>query len=390
MSLTAPGADAPAPNRPDAEAMLRAKLDADPAQHTPALLLGDLLLGNGRVDEAVALLWLHTDDRDCGDLLREHFIGERLIDDAQRLLVQRGSDASASGLVDQAIANHLRGDLNGAMTCCRLAQSANPDYAPAYNHLGRALFNARRTAAARAELVHAVRVAPDYAEAWHNLAHVLRDGQEFEQAERAYGHALRLRPAYRSALLNLGIVLVAMRRPEEALGSFQQLLAIDTTHAEAWFNLALCEHILLRYDDARRSYERATMLDPRNPRVPLQQGRLSNDLSDADSALKLFRSVLDLNPREAEAWSEIAMVHNLRDQLDDADRAIAAGLAVAPGDAGLRLEQANIARRRGEYDTALSGLRAIDPQALQPHLRTRYQQTLDTLITRLGGTSHGA
>ena len=384
MSLTAPGADAPAPNRPDAEAMLRAKLDADPAQHTPALLLGDLLLGNGRVDEAVALLWLHTDDRDCGDLLREHFIGERLIDDAQRLLVQRGSDASASGLVDQAIANHLRGDLNGAMTCCRLAQSADPDYAPAYNHLGRALFNARRVAAARAELVHAVRIAPDYAEAWHNLAHVLRDGQEFEQAQRAYGHALRLRPAYRSALLNLGIVQVTQGNPNEALGSFQRLLAIDPTHAEACFNLALCQHLLRQHADAQQSFERAIALDPRNPRVYLHYGRLRNELLDTEGALQQFRLALELSPRDPEPWAEIAMVHEQANKLDDAERAIVAGLAIAPGDPGLRLEQAKVARRRSDVDAALAGLRAIDLQALHPRLHQQYYYELGWALDRAG------
>ncbi len=381
-----PDTSLPTPSQPitPAESRLRAKLDADPSQHMSALLLGDLMLGDGRVDEAVELLWSHCGDRACGDMLREYLIGERLNEDAHRLLVQRGSDASASGLVDEAVACHLRGDLNGAMTRCRLAQSADPEYAPAYNHLGRALFNAQRAAAARAELVHAVRISPDYAEAWHNLAHVLRDAQELDQAERAYGHALRLRPAYRSAMLNLGIVLAATGKPNEALENFQRLLAIDPTHAEASFNLALCEHILLRYDEAQRSYERAATLDPRNPRLPLQQGRLCNDRRDTEGALRMFRRALDLNPRDPEAWSEIAMVYDQTDHLDEAERAITAGLAVAPGDAGLRLEVANLARRRGEYDAAMSGLRSIDPQALQPHLRARYQQTMDTLLARQG------
>lgn len=373
---------------PDVESRLRAKLDADPSQHTSALLLGDLLLGDGRAEEAVTLLLQHMDDRACGDMLREYFVGERMNDDAQRLLAQRGVDASASGLVDQAIACHLRSDLNGAMTRCRLAQSADADYAPAYNHLGRALFNARRSAAARAELVHAVRIAPDYAEAWHNLAHVLRDAQELDQAERGYGHALRLRPAYRSALLNLGIVQVTLGKPNEALENFRRLLVIDPMHAEAQFNLALCQHLLRQYDDAQQSYERAIALDPHSPHNHLQFGRLCNELLDTEGALRQFRLALDLNPRDPEPWAEIAIVHEQANHLVDAERAIAAGLAVAPNDGGLRLEQAKIARRRGDVDAALAGLRSIDLQTLQPRLHQQYHYELGWALDRAG--EHGS
>jgi tetratricopeptide (TPR) repeat protein len=371
------------PIRP-AETRLRAQLAADPAQHGAALLLGDLLLGDGRAEEAVALLWSHCEDRACGDLLREYLVGERRDDDARRLFAGRGSDASASGLVDKAVSSHLRGDLEGAVTCCRLAQSADPNYAPAWNHLGRALFNARRATAARAEFVHAVRSAPDYAEAWHNLAHVLRDAQEFEQAERAYGHALRLRPAYRSALLNLGIVLATLGRTTEAVERFRRLLAVDPGHVEGWFNLALCQHLLGEFEDARASYERAIALDPRAVHALLQYGRLLNELRDPEAALQQFRRALDANPRDPEPWAEIAIVHAQTGNLADAERAIAAGFAVAPGDPRLCLEQAHIEQRRGREDTALSILRSIEPETLAPPQRPRHQRLLDLALVRSG------
>jgi tetratricopeptide (TPR) repeat protein len=372
------------PPAASAETQSRAQLQAEPTHHASALALANLLFHDGRVDEAIALLGEHAVDRDCGDLLREYFIGERMNDEAQRLLAQRGTDASASGLVDNAIASHLRGDIEGALSYCRLAITADPAYAPAHNHQGRALFNARRAVPARAALVHAVRIAPNYAEAWHNLAHALRDANEFEQSERAYGHALRLRPAYRSARLNLGIVQIALRRLDDALENFRSLLAIDPTHAEGCFNLAVCEHLLRRYDDARTSYARALVLDPHNPRVSLQLGRLCNELHDVEGALQQFRRALDLNPHDPEAWSEIAMLHDQADHPEEVERAIAAGLAAAPGDASLRLEQANLARRRGDFDAALAGLRAIDPQALHPRLRPRYEKSLELTLARLG------
>jgi len=366
------------------EAQLRDQLQAGPANHVAALALAGLLLRDGLVDEAIALLTEHAVDRDCGDLLREYFLGERMNDDALRLLAQRSKNPSASGLVDQAIANHLRGDLEGALTCCGLAITAHDGYAPAHNHQGRALFNARRPEPARAALIRAVRIAPNYAEAWHNLAHVLRDAQELAQAERAYGHALRLRPAYRSARLNLGIVQMALRRPDDALESFRMLLAIDPNHVDGSYNLAVCEHLLRCYGEARASYARAIALDPGNPRAHLQLGRLCSESLDTEGALQQFRKALDLNPRDPEAWAEIALVHEQAEHFDEAERAIAAGLAVAPTDPSLRLELANIARHHGNFETALSGLRAIDLQTLHPRLHARHQEALDLTLARIG------
>jgi tetratricopeptide (TPR) repeat protein len=370
-----------------AETRLRAQLEADPGQHDLAVLLGDLLLGDGRTDEAVELLWAHCEDRACGDMLREYFVGERRAEEAQRLFARRGNDASASGLVDKAIASHLRGDLESAMTCCRLAQSADANYAPAWNHLGRALFNARRAAAARAEFVHAVRMAPDYAEAWHNLAHVLRDAREYDQAERAYGHALRLRPAYRSALLNLGIVLATMNRTAEAAQRFEQVLAIDANSTEAQFNLALCQHLLGQFDEARGAYERALTLDPRNLRGHLQFGRLLKELDESENAVQQFRRALDIDPRNAEAWAGIAFVHEGANRLDDADRAITAGLAVAPGDASLILAYVAVLIRRGNLQDARVRLDLLVPSTLNPDQQSLHRQLREAIDKRAIGNA---
>jgi tetratricopeptide (TPR) repeat protein len=387
MPNSSPGAAAAAAAAADStdnETLLRAQLADDPAQHTHALALADLLLGDGRVHEAIALLIKHAEDRGCGDRLREYYIGERMNDAAQRLLEQRLSEASASGLVDQALRCHLRGDLEGAVTRCQLAQKADDQYAPARNHLGRALFNMRQPAAAGAAFVHAVRLDPHYAEAWHNLAHTLRDAQDWDQAERSYGHALRLRPAYRSALLNLGIVRAALGKPEQALQSFQAVLALDPANADAYFNSGLCQHLLRQYDDAEYSYQRAIELDPRNPRAHLQLGRLHNERLDTENALKQFRLALDLNSRDAEAWAEIAIVYEQTNRLEDAARAVTAGLLAVPGDPGLQLEHAKLARRNGDANGALRGLRAIDHARLNPRLHQQFQYELGWSLDRAG------
>jgi tetratricopeptide (TPR) repeat protein len=387
MPHSSPGAAHAAADNSDNETLLRTQLADDPTQHVRALALADLLLGDGRVDEAIALLVEHVEDRGCGDRLREYYIGERMNDAAQRLLESRASEASASGLVDQALRCHLRGDIEGAATRCQLAQKADEHYAPARNHLGRALFNMRQPAAAGAAFVHAVRLDPQYAEAWHNLAHTLRDAQDWDQAERSYGHALRLRPAYRSALLNLGIVRAALGKPEQALQSFQAVIALDPNNADAHFNAALCHHLLRHYDDAEYSFQRAIELDPRNPRAHLQLGRLFNERLDTESALKEFRKVLDINPRDPEGWAEIAVVYEQTNQLEDAARAVDAGLAVAPEDPGLQLEQAKLARRNGDADAALRGLRAIDHARLHPRLHQQFQYELGWSLDRAGDHS---
>lgn len=365
---------------PDSETSWRAQLQADASQHEVALAYGTWLLGQGRTAEAVALLREHIGHRGCGDLLREYLVGERRNEEWLRLLEHRGSEASASALVDLAVASHIHGDFESAIRYCDLALTSDHRYAPAHNHRGRALFNAGRAAQARACLIKAVRIAPGYAEAWHNLAHVLRDGRELEPAEHAYGHALRFRPGYFSASLNRGIVRTALGNQAQALEDFLTALAIDPAHAEACLHVALCQHLLGQHAAARESYDQAIALDPRNVRARLQAGRLCIDMSDIEAALGYFREALDIEPRNAEAWNEIAIAYERLTKYDEAERAVMAGLAATPQDPGLRLEQANLARLRGDPATLATLLRGIDPATLLPHLRARHRQLQDYAI----------
>lgn len=362
---------------------LRARLLASPADHALALQLANALLGLGRPAEAVQILTARTRDPGCRERLREYLAGERELALLNRLLAHR-IEGGVVARMDEVLARHLAGNLAEAIRLAREVISAFPQHAPAYNHLGRALFNAGDDRSARQAFETAVRLQPDYAEAHHNLAHVLRAVPDPAGAEAAFRRALALAPAYRSARLNLGTVLFATGQVVEALACFDSLLEFNPDHVDALVNGGLCRQILRESARALAQFERAARLDTTNPLIQRHLGALRNELGDDAGALAAYRRALELDPKDMEIWAEIAQVHEQANRLPDAANAIRQGLAHSPDHPVLNLEAAKLDRREHRVKDALRRLQAIDPERLSPRHRQFLHFELGQCLDRDG------
>lgn len=370
-----------------AEDALRVLLRTHHSRPDATLMLAELKIRQGAPQEAVALLRPMVTDRDCGDRLRDYFVGERMNEAALDIVSNRPHDQGPSGFVDASLQLQLSGELPSAINTAQRAIALAPDDARALNQIGRALFNARQVPQALAALEQATRAAPDSPEAWHNLGHVLRATQQFERSEQAYAKACELAPAYRSGLLNLGITRLARGNNEAALAPLQQLCELAPDNAEAWYNRGLALHALRRLDEARECYEKAAEIEPGNIASHRQLGSLSNELIDTEGALRHFRNALALSPRDPDLLAEVASLLERANRLGEARETLDYGLQHAPRDPGLNLEAAKLDRRSGKADVGLQRLREIDPARLHPRLHASYWFELGTALDRAGDSS---
>ncbi len=367
-----------------AEESLRVLLRGHHSRPGTTLLLAEVLIRQGRPQDAVALLRGGADDRDCGDRLRDYFVGERLNEAALDVVAGRPHDQGPSGWVDASLQSQLSGDLPAAIGACQRALALAPNDARVLNQLGRVLFNARQVPQSLQALEQATQRAPESPEAWHNLGHVLRANNQFERSEQAYERAQQLAPAYRSALLNLGIVRLARGRNEEALAPLERLCELAPEHGEAWFNRGLCLHVLRRLDEARACYLKAIEWEPGNLAAHRHLGGLCNELIDTEGAMKHFRDALALSPRDPDLLSEIASLLERANRLDEARETVDYGLKYAAKDAALNFEAAKLDRRQGKPELGLQRLRGIDPGRLHPRLHAPFWFELGTALDRAG------
>jgi tetratricopeptide (TPR) repeat protein len=344
-----------------------------------------LRLRAGDSEGALAILCEFPADPMCSERAREMLVGERRNAEARRLLEQAPTRAEdPRSLVNAAIDQHLSGYYGGAADICRRALALAPAHAPAHNHLGRALHNLGQVAAAQNEFERAVHADPRYPEAWHNLGHSLRATGQLERSCEALEQALAIAPGYRSARLNLGITRFSLERPEQALPCFEELLQRNRDDVEAMVNAGLCLQQLGQPGKARQRFERALELSPQHQWAHFYLGVLMHEQGDLDAAKKFLQRALQLRGDDADAWAELAGVHEDAGEHEATAGAIGSGLKVAPGHLLLNIEAAKMERRLGDSLGAEARLRRLDPARAPSRVRQRFFHELGRVLDRNG------
>ena len=165
----------------------------------------------GRLQEAEAIYRARL-EADPGDADALHWLGV--------LASQCGQQDLALELIERALARR-KGD---------------PEM---LNNRGNVLNALGRPADAEGAFRRAITMAPGVAEAHYNLGHALKAQGRFEPAAEAYRRAIALNPDFVAALYNLGLAQRALGRTGEAALSFRRCLDLDPAdHSGAKLALA--------------------------------------------------------------------------------------------------------------------------------------------------------
>lgn len=283
LSLVAPLLDRPVPavvalhiaavcalglNRlADAEAWWRRAIDAMPAFEPACDGLGALLVSQGRLPDAEALLRRQLASVTPLRASHHHRFGKVLealgrLDEAeqafgQALLIE---PQSADVLADLGNLLRVLGRQAEAELAYRLAITVRADFVLAHANLGAILVDMQRLPEAEAASRQALMLCPDHPEAHYNLGVALQNLDRLPEAEAAYRDAIRCRPGLPQPHNNLGCVLRAQGRHDEAMAVFADALSLAPDMAEVHYNLGTTFAHAGRHDDAERAYRRALEL----------------------------------------------------------------------------------------------------------------------------------
>ncbi|HEX9465203.1 MAG TPA: tetratricopeptide repeat protein [Alphaproteobacteria bacterium] len=222
---------------PEAEALYRQVLAADPNNADALHLLGVVAHQVGRHDLAV-----------------DH-IGRaiRLQPSVPHYRVNLGNALRALGRLAEAEASY------------RDALKLKPDFADAYGNLGGVLRRLGRLDEAKASYEEALRLTPAFPEAQNNLGNVLKDLGRLDDAEASYREALRQRPNYAEAQNNLGILQAQRRDFAKAAAAFEDAISAKPDFAAAYDGLGFAQLELGDYTAAFASFRSAIRRDPGHP-----------------------------------------------------------------------------------------------------------------------------
>jgi len=143
--------------------------------------------------------------------------------------------------LEQGLALHRGGDLQGASRVYQALLRIQPDNADALHLLGVATEALGDPVGGIGLMEKALSLNPALPAIHLNRANALKRLGRLEEALIGYENALQLKADYPIALTNRGTVMEAMGRFDEALSAYDQALKIDPNYAEAsWNKAALC------------------------------------------------------------------------------------------------------------------------------------------------------
>ncbi len=141
---------------------------------------------------------------------------------------------------DAALGHYFKGLIfqkqknpGAAQAECRLAQAADPRYAPVYNMLGYAELEMKQLDPALEHFLKQVELEPDNANSYDSLGDGWMAKGRLDQAINAYRKALSLDPMFFASMRSLGKALEQSGRRDEAIQHYRHCAQLGVQHGVA-------------------------------------------------------------------------------------------------------------------------------------------------------------
>ncbi len=230
-------------------------IDKHPASATAYLNMGEALLSEERLDEAIRMLKRSAEldpngakvYTNLGDAYRKKGRlkeAEEALSRAVRLEENSPIARNNLGLVyaEQKLYTKARPEFEKAI-------SLKADYAEPHNNLGIIYKMNGDAAQAIREFQKAIAINSLYRDAYHNMAATMeRDGNVGGAIEN-FKRAIELKPGFAPAHNDLGLIYARTGMIPNAIEEFEKTIQLEPGFSQAYYNLALCWH--LKGDGAR-------------------------------------------------------------------------------------------------------------------------------------------
>ncbi len=197
--------------------------------------------------------------------------------------------AQAGNQPDQALADYRR------------ILALDPSLAPAYNNLGRLLFNLGRYSEAVPVLQKGVALAPGMSPAQIMLGAAYLHLDQPEKALVPLQKGVAALPADRFARLTLARTLADLNRPADAVAELQALVHLDPKDQEAWYLLGK-QHLQL----SQQAFAKVEALDPNSPLTHQLDGEIMESMQNTPGAIDAYMQALSADPNNSSALNHLA------------------------------------------------------------------------------------
>ena len=229
-------------------------------------------------------------------------------------LYAQAQAAQAANHPDQAIQDYRR------------ILALDPSIAPAYNNLGRLLFNLGRFAEAVPVLTKGLELAPDMHPAQIMLGASLFQLNQPEKALDPLQAGVAAMPADRFARVTLARTLIALSRPAEAIPQLEAVIAADGKDQEAWYLLGKL-HLQL----SQQALAQVQRINPASTLALELNGEIMESMQNTPGAIDAYKQAIASAPANPAPLQHLADLYFHTGDWQHARESFQALLAREPG-----------------------------------------------------------
>jgi tetratricopeptide (TPR) repeat protein len=343
----------------DQETLWRATLARNPGCWMAHDNLGGILLGEGKLEEALAeygkALEIQPDDPDARNdlglaLFRNGQTDEAIAQYRRALEIKPGDHAAHYNL---GLAFFKKGELDEAIAQFQKALELRPDSPDMLLTLGMALSSKGDKAAAVGQYRKALEISPDYEAARYNLGFALSEMGDLDEAIAQYQKVLETDPNYAEARNNLGADLFAKGDLEGAIAQYRAAVKLQPAYTNALFNLGNALVRSGQLDDGIAQYRSALAVNPGYADARLNLGLALAQNGQLEPAIAQYQMVLDINPGSAEAHNDLGQALFQKGGMEDAITEYKKALAIQTNFALARNNLGYALLRKGDFEAAM-------------------------------------
>lgn len=228
-----------------------------------------------------------------------------------------------NGRVDEAIVHFEK------------AVELQPDMADPRDSLGTALLEKGRVDEAIAQFQSALEIQPDYALTYYDLGSAfLRQGR-LDEAISSFQKALELKPNDAQIHNNLGLALFQNGRVDDAIIHYQKALELWPNNDVIQDNLNRALFQKSQEDKLANSLQKPLESSPNDALVHISLGLALLQKGQADEAIVHFQKALEIQPDNGDAWCNLGVALLQKGRLNEAITRFQEGVKVQPNNANL-------------------------------------------------------
>jgi tetratricopeptide (TPR) repeat protein len=209
-----------------------------------------------------------------------------------------------------------QGKLDEAAADFQKALTLEPDLASAWNNLGDVFDVQGRKQAAIGCYARAIQFNPYLPEPLANLASLLAGEKRYDDALPLYQRALQINPGYVAIRTSYADTLVALGRLNEAAAQFDRALTDSPDDARANAGLAKLLTRQGKYDEAIAHYQIVVKTEPNDPTAHYNLGGLFSTVGRVDDAIQQYETALRFKPDYVAAHNNLGIAFASQGRFD--------------------------------------------------------------------------